>query len=106
MSVSLSPSSKPDRVWIIRSFLFLSSLVRKVENYAQVTVIEIDSFIFQIVNKNSLFTTRYNLVDHEDFSISKKIFHVFLSACVFVSVQCNRKSIFDFVLVSNTKGNE
>lgn len=73
-------------------------------NYAQVT----DSFIFQIVNQNSLFTTRYNSVDHEDFSISKKIFHVFLSvyACVFVSVQCNRKSIFDFVLVSNTKGNE
>ena len=53
-------------------------------NYAQVT----DSFIFQIVNKNSLFTTRYNSVDHEDFSISKKIFHFFL--CMRVCLcQCN-----------------
>lgn len=47
-------------------------------NYAQVT----DSFIFQIVNKNSLFTTRYNPVDHEDF---KKDFPR-ISFCVCVCV--------------------
>lgn len=83
----------------IRSFFY--HLYEK-WNYAQVT----DSFIFQIVNKNSLFTILSMCRSRRFFYFKKDFPFLSVYACVFVSVQCNRKSIFDFVLVSNTKGNE
>lgn len=67
----------------IRSF-FYRHLYEK-WNYAQVTVIEIDSFIFQIVNKNSLFTILSMCRSRRFFYFKKDFPRISFCVCVCVS---------------------